>query len=91
VACTAGAAAAVALLATNNRFVFNAFYLNGHLFIAGWMLLLQLQTWRQVRTRITYRTRRSSTLILSTALVATRPEGALLALVVWPRRCWIDR
>jgi hypothetical protein len=70
-------ALAVLALVTNNRFVFSAFYLNGHLLAAtltlviaggGWLLLSRDDP-----------ALRAIQLVAIPAAVVTRPEGALLA------------
>lgn len=42
------AAAAAVLMATNHRFIFHAFYVNGHMLFAAWLLLLVAVAWRRV-------------------------------------------
>ncbi len=76
---------AAALLMSINRFIFHAFYVNGHMFIAGWLLLLSGSIWLgTARTRspavVTF-----ARCLLVAAVVLARPDGALLAgLVLLP-------
>lgn len=77
------AAGAVALLATNHRFVFNAFYVNGHLMIAVWVLVLAAVVWRTDRAPGSFSVGDAGlAATMASAITVTRPEGLLLALVV---------
>jgi hypothetical protein len=80
------AVAAVALLASNNRFVFHAFYLNGHLLLAMWFLLLAGIAWLLLSDadlvglmpgRLV-----AGLVIIMPAVVLTRPDAGLMALLV---------
>jgi hypothetical protein len=87
---TALAVAGVALLVTNNRVVFNAFYLNGHLLHAalallvvgtGWLLVTGAPVPRRVLTTLQ--------LLAIPGLIVTRPEG-LLVLVLALLPTWFS-
>lgn len=89
------AAAAAVLVATNHRFLFHAFYVNGHLLFAAWLLLLVAVAWRRVlavdQTAAAggTATRDGSAAVwsgdalvaglLAVGLTVLRPEGALVA------------
>ena len=73
---------AVLLLVTNNRFVHNAFYINGHLLTAvlllllvgcGWLIIQKSELSSQALIRIQ--------LITIPVLTVTRPETSLLAIM----------
>lgn len=73
-------AAGVLLLVTNNRFVWNAFYINGHLFFAVLLLLIAGCGWLLVReTNLPQRALLALPLVALPALVVTRPEASLVA------------
>lgn len=82
-------AAAVLLLLTNNRFVWNGFYLNGHLLFAAHLLVLSGCGW--LRLRHGTLTAGPTMLIQSLAafeLALLRPEGPLMAaLALLPFAC----
>lgn len=72
--------AGVLLLTTNNRFVWNAFYINGHLFVAVLLMLIAGCCWLLVRgTNVPRCALLTLTLLAIPALVVTRPEGLLVA------------
>lgn len=75
VAVTAGA-----LLLTTNRFVFHAFYLNGHMAMATWLLLLGGVSWLALRERANLTTTQlvSLQVLIIPAVVLTRPEAGLM-------------
>ena len=75
------AGGAAALLVTNHRFVFNAFYVNGHLLFAAWVLLLVAIAWRRVAGAVVLGDAVLAVL-LATGLTLLRPEGVLVATVV---------
>lgn len=77
------ALAAVLLLAVNERFLFHSLYISAHLFVAGWVLILQLRTF-DATGRSSARPQLDLLLdmCLVAALVTARPEGALLAALV---------
>lgn len=70
---------AVGLLVSNNRFLWNSFYLNGHLLCALTLLVTVGAGWLRARgsqPRATYVLLQN---LAVPVLVTTRPEGALLA------------
>jgi hypothetical protein len=73
----------VLLLVTNNRFVFSAFYLNGHLLTAVLLLVIAGCGWLLVTGQESRSVPAPALLTLPLvaipALVVTRPEGPLLA------------
>lgn len=72
---------AAALLVTNHRFLFSAFYINGHVLFAAWLLLVVV-TVLGLRRGVVRGSRSVLPAALAlAALVVTRPEGALVALV----------
>lgn len=76
---------ASALLVSINRFVFHAFYVNGHLFIAGWLLLLAGSIWLGTKYARSPAAVTLGRCLLVVAIVLARPDGALLAgLVLLP-------
>ncbi len=81
------AVAAAALLVTTNRFVFHAFYINGHGPLATWLLILGGASWLAVR-RADEVGGPQLTLLQATvlpAIVLARPDGGVLAgLVLLP-------
>lgn len=78
---------AAALLVTNNRFVFHAFYLNGHLALATWLLLICGTSWLMLAGKVNppdgLHTHRLVALqvIVIPAVVLTRPEAGLLTAI----------
>lgn len=78
---------AAALLMTNNRFVFHAFYLNGHLALATWLLLIGGTSWlllaRQPNPPHGLHAQRLIALqvIVIPAMVLMRPEAGLLTMI----------
>lgn len=84
-------ALAVLLLATNNRFLWHAFYVNGHLALAAWLLVVGGTAWLVVGGRVGP----SDWFVplqvaVLPAIVLTRPEAALVAaLVLAP--LWVSR
>jgi hypothetical protein len=80
----AAATATVVGLVSINRFVFHAFYINGHLATGLWLLAVLGGAWLLARGRQTGRTAIHATMALSAAaIVVTRPEGLpLMALVI---------
>lgn len=78
--------AAVVLLLTNHRFLFSAFYLNGHMLFAVWVLLLAGIGWRAVRDPGSATPMSAlAAVALSVATTVVRPEGALVVgLVLLP-------
>ncbi|MBU1250001.1 MAG: hypothetical protein KJ659_06110 [Actinobacteria bacterium] len=89
----AAAASGVLLLLTNNRFVFHAFYVNGHLFFASMLLIAVGLLWaHEARFNVGCSgwTAISVAAVVFPALVVTRPEGALVlamvVIVVWTLR-----
>lgn len=76
---------ALLLLATIERFLFHALYLNSHMLVAAWLLLLQLQVLRMLRSRSLPWGGVVAVLLLSTSIIVARPEGPLLVgLVLLP-------
>lgn len=86
------AAGAVALVVTNHRALFHAFYVNGHMMFAAWLLLLVAIAWRHVRAadrvvgnadvegwRSVWSGDALMAGILAVGLTVLRPEGALVA------------
>lgn len=73
---------AVALLLTNHRFLYNAFYLNGHLLFAVWTLVVVGTCWRRLRRTDDGLGDAAVVGVLGAALVLVRPEGALWAVLV---------
>ena len=74
-------------LASMNRFVFHAFYLNGHLALATWLLLLGGVSWLAVQAQERDLVPRLALIqvVVVPAIVLTRPEAGLLAgLVLLP-------
>ena len=74
-------------LASMNRFVFHAFYLNGHLPLATWLLVLGGVSWLavQVPERDVVHRLGLIQVVVVPAIVLTRPEAGLLAgLVLLP-------
>jgi hypothetical protein len=73
------ALAAVALVA-NNRFVFHAFYLNGHMLVAAFLVALVGAVWLYLSGADVERSALLAIMMAAIAgLVVTRPEGGLLA------------
>lgn len=79
---------AAALLVTNNRFVFHAFYLNGHLAAATWLLIVAGISWLLMTGAASVDARPrlvALQALVIPALVLTRPEtGLLVALALLP-------
>lgn len=81
---------AILVLASNNRFVFHAFYVNGHLYFAGLLLICAGFLWARA-SRLDLGASSSALVVvpmmLLPALTVTRPESALviglLVVVVW--------
>lgn len=73
--------AGVVLLATNNRFVFNAFYVNGHMIFAVWLMVFVSIPWLVATGRARERLGTIS-MVVGPALAILRPESALLAIAV---------
>lgn len=73
---------AAVLLATNSRFVFTSFYVNGHVEFAVWLLLL-VAAGRAVVAAPTRATWPTAALVglVGVALTVLRPEGVLVALL----------
>lgn len=73
------------LLLTNNRFVFSAFYLNGHLLVAVLVLVIAGSGWllagRRSSPDAPPRALMALQVLAIPALVVTRPETALLAVL----------
>jgi hypothetical protein len=70
----------VLVLVTNNRYVFNAFYLNGHLLFAALLLLIVASGWRLARADDGLASALMTLQIIAIpALVVTRAEGFLAA------------
>lgn len=73
------------LLLTNNRFVFSAFYLNGHLLVAVLVLVIAGSGWLLARGRFAADTPPAALMALQVlaipALVISRPEAAMLAVL----------
>ena len=67
--------AGAALLLSTNRFVYHAFYLNGHLLFAALLVVIAGAGWLQVRTASLSWLQ----LVAVPALIVTRPEGFLVA------------
>lgn len=72
---------AVLLLVSNNRFIFSAFYLNGHLLVGALMLTIAGCGWLLISgtDRAEPRALVALLLIALPAVVVTRPEGTMLA------------
>jgi hypothetical protein len=70
------------LLITNNRFVWNVFYINGHLMMAAQTMIIAGCGWLLVRRIGDPRTLQALQLIMIPALVIIRPEGSLAAALV---------
>jgi hypothetical protein len=68
------------LLVTNNRYVFSLFYLNGHLLFAAQLLIVVGAGWLLARDH-RVRTLRVLQLLAIPALIVTRPEGFLVAVL----------
>jgi hypothetical protein len=86
------AVAAAAVLLTTNRFVYHAFYLNNHLFVAAAMLLIAGSGWLLARESDTSSAWALGLSLLQLAaiptLVLARPEGLLIAgIVLLPSLC----
>ena len=76
------AALGVLLLVSTNRFVFHAFYLNGHLLMAANMLILVGVGWlRQRQTALPRQALLCLQVLSIVVLVLTRREGPILALL----------
>lgn len=75
------AALGALLLVTNNRFVFSAFYLNGHLLVAALLILIAGCGWLLAREEPVAppRALRALQLLAIPALVIARPETSVLA------------
>lgn len=71
--------AAAILLASNTRFLWNAFYVNGHLLCALSTLVVAGASWLRVRGAAPALTYALLQNLPIPVLVATRPEGALMA------------
>ena len=70
----------VALLVTNNRFVFHAFYINGHLFFAAMLLAVAGSAWLLATKRALPAPALLTLLLVAVpALVVTRPEASIVA------------
>ena len=73
--------AVVLLLATNNRFIWNAFYVNAHLFVGVALLILVATLWLYVQAA--NQGDRRFLLVLAflsiPSLIVSRPEGFILA------------
>jgi hypothetical protein len=70
---------AVLLLVSSNRFVFSAFYLNGHLLVGALILVLAGCGWLLLTGRYAAAPLMALQLVAIPALVVTRPEGTILA------------
>lgn len=69
-----------ALLATNNRFIMHALYLNAHLLISMCVLLIGGAGWlREIRAEVPERALFGVQMLAIPVLVMARPEGAVLA------------
>ena len=76
------AALACLLLVTTNRFVWNAFYLNDHLFFAAALVAVAAGSWLLLMREQEERIDLLAMVALGTAaLVVTRPEGFIIALL----------
>lgn len=73
---------AAALLATNHRFIFNASYINGHLFFAVWALLIVAICWSRLRGDEPVLGGAWTVGLLAVAITIVRPEGFLVAAVL---------
>lgn len=73
-------ASAAVLLLTNQFFVYNAFYVNGHLLYSAFLLLIAGGSWLYVRNADVSKAALSGMLFCAVpALVVTRPEAGLQA------------
>jgi len=88
----------VLLLITNNRFIFHAFYINGHLLFATLFLIIAGCSWLLVSDpKINSKFLLAMQALAIPVLVVTRPEGAiaaglaLLPLLLSSRIAWIKR
>jgi hypothetical protein len=72
--------AGASLLITNHRFVFNAFYVNGHMTLAVWLLIMVGCLWLVATDRAAVRLLWLSALI-APALAVIRPESSLVVLL----------
>jgi hypothetical protein len=70
---------AALLLLSVNRFVFHAFYVNGHLFVAAWLLWLVGSIWLDSRKGSPATPVTLIRCLLVAAIVLARPDGALIA------------
>lgn len=72
----------VLLLATTNRFVFHAFYLNGHLLVGAFFLVVVACGWLWVvRAEVPASGLVALQVVALPAMVLTRPEAPLLAII----------
>jgi hypothetical protein len=68
------------VLVTNNRFVFSAFYINGHLLVAALLLVIVGSGWLlATRDEVPARALMALQLLAIPPLVVTRPEASVLA------------
>lgn len=73
-------ALAIAALATNNRYIWNAFYLNSHLFFGLCIVILAGAGWlRSTAESAENRALLALQLLMLPPLILTRPEGPLFA------------
>lgn len=81
---------AVLALATANRFVWNSFYINGHLLMAAAMLVFAGCGWLIFRHEVGDRALFALQLLSIPLMVFSRPEGVLVAgvLLVPAVACW---
>ncbi len=70
----------ILLLFSNNRFIYNTFYINGHLLFAIALLILCGNNWLYFRnTEIPKNTLLIMQLLAIGAIILTRPDGSILA------------
>jgi hypothetical protein len=73
---------AVFLLLTNNRFVFNAFYINGHMLTALYVLLLIGCGWLMIRNAdVPVQTLMTLIILSIPVLIVSRPEASLFVTI----------
>lgn len=73
----------ILLVISNNRYVFNSFYVNGHLFFGACFVLIAASGWLLSTERETPRAALVGLIAIALpALIVTRPEAPLAALLV---------
>jgi hypothetical protein len=88
----------VLLIVSNNRYVFNSFYVNGHLFFAACFVVIAASGWLLATEREAPRAALLGLVVIALpALIVTRPEAPLAALLALaplllsPSVSWRDR